>query len=128
MIGPMKASLLLAVVAAGLSVGYAAAAAPAPRLLLVDRTPLTVAGRGFEADAAVHVRVSFGRTQLTKTTTSSGRGAFTARWQRSAGDSSCTQMTVVATSAHRRATLKIVPQGLACGTERISGDPAPSRP
>jgi hypothetical protein len=108
--------------------GTAAGATSGPRVALTDITPLTVAGVGFGAGTDVHVSIRFGQARLAKRVESTRTGRFVARFRRSLAESSCTQVTITATTARTRVTSKIVPAGEGCGAERVTSDPVSPRP
>jgi len=106
--------------------GTAAGAASAPRVGLIDTSPLAVAGTGFGARTDVHVTIRFGQARLAKTVESTRIGRFVARFRRSLPESSCTPVTVTATTARTTLTSKIVPAAAACGAQRVdSSTPRP---
>lgn len=123
MIFPMRfLATTLAVLALA---GTAAGATRAPRLALVDTTPLTVIGSGFDGGSVVHVTVAYTSVRLTRKVEATRSGRFVARFRRSLAESSCTQVTIAAASARVRMTTKIVPAGDACGAQRATPDPSP---
>lgn len=82
----MRRALLLAAIAMAVMATAAVAATSArPTLRLVDRAPVTVSGRGFEAQEAVRVRLTVeGRTAMRRVVASPA-GAFRARFTFSVG-------------------------------------------
>jgi hypothetical protein len=85
--GGMRSALLLAAVAAAAVTATTAvgAANARPALRLLDRTPLTVAGKGFAAQEAVRVRVATQGRTTTRRVVASATGSFRARFALSLG-------------------------------------------
>ena len=84
---------VLAVVTAAAALAAAPAAATTaarPSLALVDRTPVTFAGRGFKGGEGVRVTVSVDGRTHTKRVVASPSGAFTARYTVWAAEDACT--------------------------------------
>jgi len=106
-------ALLLA--ASALACAAAAAAATAPRVALDGLAPLTVVGSGFEHRAPVRVTVTAGDLRLVRVVRTTRTGTFTAAWQTALRATRCAPVTVVAATAHRRATAKAVVSGKDCG-------------
>lgn len=72
----MKARLLGSFCVAALLLGANGHAATGPRLTLVDRTPVVLAGSGFEPQTRVVVTVRAPSLQVTRTVRTTDRGRF----------------------------------------------------
>lgn len=82
-----------------------------PRLRLLHRQPLTVAGAGFAARETVRLTVVVADATRTRIVTASHRGAFTARFAAISYDR-CTATVVRATGKRGSRALLKVPQPL----------------
>jgi hypothetical protein len=75
-----------------------------PRLVLVHRSPVTVAGGGFKARRRVRVTLSAGRTSVRRPL-ANGRGAFTVTFASSVIDR-CTAWSASASQQHLSVVLR----------------------
>jgi len=82
----MRSTLLLAAIAVAVPATAAVGATSArPTLRLLDRTPVTVTGRGFEPQEIVRVRLAVESRMATRRVVTSTTGAFRARFTFSVG-------------------------------------------
>ncbi|MGI9110844.1 MAG: hypothetical protein ACR2GT_01365 [Gaiellaceae bacterium] len=111
----MLIALVTTVVAALVALGSDDAGGTKPALVLADRSPLTVAGRGFESGERIVVKVAGDGMERRRTIVADRLGRFTARWA-GAVLPECRPYTVSATGARgSRAMLRRVQIPPACG-------------
>lgn len=95
--------------------GSSEAGVARPALVLADRSPLTIAGHGFESGERIAVKVAGNGTERRKTVVADRLGRFTARWA-GAVLPECRPYTASATGARgSRAMLRRVQIPPACG-------------
>jgi hypothetical protein len=106
--------LVLAIMLVAAIAPTALGAAVRPQVRLVDASPASVAGVGFQARERVVVRVTGSSGRLSRAVVTSARGAFVARFAKSVAASGCHQIAIVAVGANGdRAAWKSPPK--ACG-------------
>ena len=100
----------IAVLALLLAVAAPAAAAPRiPRIWLSDRSPVSVAGRGFQSEERVKVTVSESGARWAKSVVTTTAGAFVAHFRVSVSGQCGSMLVVTATgSKGSRATWKLI--------------------
>ncbi|MBA3243637.1 MAG: hypothetical protein H0T61_00470 [Actinobacteria bacterium] len=108
-------ALVAAVIAALAALGSSDAGVTKPALVLADRSPLTIAGRGFESGERIVVKVVGTGMERRRTIVADRLGRFTTRWA-GAVLPECSPYTVSATGARgSRAMLRRVQIPPACG-------------
>jgi len=115
----MKRLALLFFVVISLALGTAAAST-GPRVTLMQTSPVIVNGAGFDRSAPVVITVSAGDQQLTKRARTNANGAFSVSFGTSLAGGACTQRTVSAATAHRRAATKSMPSAVGCGAQHVT--------
>ena len=115
----MKRLTLLFFVVISLALG-SAAASTAPRVTLMQSSPVIVNGSGFDRNAPVVITVSAGDQQLTKRARTNANGAFSVSFGASLAGGACTQRTVSAVTAHHRAAFKSMPSAAGCGAQHVT--------